>query len=182
MYPISLQPNDTEIFNNNNNIRIEIPKCKIQFDNWNGIPLNETFGGKKVIAINNKPMFAELGILQHFIKEGWQARWIETYGKSKKAPIFLSEWKDDKYKNQIHQPILDIKILSILNKISILNGNSFSGCWDVLAWKNGQIIFAESKRNKKDSIRETQIKWLTAALECGFKTENFLLVEWEIKD
>ena len=54
----------------------------------------------------------------------------------------------------------------------------FAGCWDVFAWRNGTYLFAEAKHSKKDKIRETQLRWYAAALECGLSEQNFLLVEW----
>jgi hypothetical protein len=179
MYPKLLHPSDLEPFFVDGNT-IEIPKCIVTFDKWIGQPVKETFGGKPIVSVDNKPMFAELALMTHFIKDGWQARWIETYGKSNKEPICLIEWKDDKYKNQIHSPIEDKEILNLLAKIAKQNAGSYSGCWDVLAWKNEMVIFAESKRKKKDSIRTTQANWLRAGLKSGLNTNNFLVVQWDI--
>lgn len=177
MYPKILQPTDTEPFHIDN-ITIDVPKCFVTFDKWTGIPVKETFGGKPILNVSDRPMFAELAIMTHFLNSGWQTRWVETYGK--KEPICLTEWKDDKYKNQIHVPFLDDKISNILADIAKLNNNSYSGCWDVVASKDDQIIFAESKRTKKDSIRSTQINWLTAGLKYGLQPNNFLVVQWDM--
>lgn len=179
MYPKFLQPSDVELFNVNGKT-IEIPKCIVTFEKWTGQPVTDTFAGKPIVSVDNKPMFAELAIMKDFIKEGWKARWIETYGKSKKEPIYLTEWKDDKYKNQIHIPIADKKILILLAEIAKQNTNSYSDCWDVLAWKDEMVIFAESKRKKKNSIRTTQINWLAAGLKYRLNINNFLVVQWDM--
>lgn len=167
-----------ELFTLPSGEQILIPKYASAFKQWLGIPLNETFGGKTVLDVDGRPMFAELAIMNLFVRAGWQARWVETYAKGKNAPIFLSEWKDDKYKNQLPDPITDEKIISCLAGIAALSENSYGGCWDVLAWKNDTLIFAESKRLKRDSIRDTQINWLSSALAYGLKPENFALIEW----
>jgi hypothetical protein len=73
----------------------------------------------------------------------------------------------------------DPKIIKLLENIATQNGNSYSGCWDVLAWKADKVLFAESKRVKKDSIRSTQTKWLESALKCGLSEKNFLVVQWD---
>ncbi|MGI8581010.1 MAG: hypothetical protein ACR2KX_02380 [Chitinophagaceae bacterium] len=83
MYPRFFQPTDIELFIINDK-QIEIPKCIVTFNKWSGEPLTSTFGGKPIVSFENKPMFAELSIMSHFIADGWQSRWIETYGKSKK--------------------------------------------------------------------------------------------------
>lgn len=169
-----------ELFTLPSGEQILIPKYAPTFKQWLGIPLNETFGGKTVLDVDGRPMFAELAIMNLFKRSGWQARWVETYAKSKTAPIFLSEWKDDKYKNQLADPIADEKILRCLSDIAEINKNNYGGCWDVVAWKDDSIVFAESKRRKQDRIQETQINWLTAALAYGLKPQNFTLIEWEI--
>ena len=178
MYPHFLNPAYSEVFNLESKA-IEVPKCIIQFQKWNGTPVKETFGGKPIVSVDGKPMFAEMAIMTLFINDGWQARWVETYGRRNKEAICLTEWKDDKYANQKHEPINDEKTLETITGIAKLNNNSYSGCWDVLAWKNGMVIFAEAKRNNKDSIRANQNNWLAAALSFGLRPENFLLVQWD---
>ena len=156
---------------------ILVPKINIIFKEWKGEPIEHTFGNKPLIDVNGKPVFAELAIMHLFIRLGWQSRWIETYGKNKQKPIFLNNWKDELFKNQIPALIKNDSVMSRLKKIAALNG-SYSGCWDVIGWRNDKIIFAESKRSKKDRIRETQLNWLNAGLRSGLTPNNFLFVEW----
>jgi hypothetical protein len=180
-YPSQLKPTGTQLFQLNDKT-FEVPKTIMTFKQWEGIPIN-TFGGKPLIDFDGKPMFAELAIMKLFIISGWQARWIETYGASDKTPFHFSDWIDGKLSEQLVDVIQDNNVLKTLNAISILNsnkyGNSYSGCWDVLGWLDGQIIFAECKRSKKDFVRKTQNNWLSAAIDHGLKLENFLVVEWD---
>jgi len=124
-------------------------------------------------------MFAELVIMNIFLNAGWNTRWVETYGKPKLAPIYLKDWIDDTYKNQKNIPIEDSEIQGLLNTIAKVNDNTFGGCWDVFAWKDDFIIFAEAKKSKKDALRPSQNKWIVSAIRAGLKRENFLVVEWE---
>lgn len=180
IYPEKLIPNSFELFEINSK-EIFIPKCKIEFDKWNGNPLKNTFGGKPCVSLNDNAMFAELAIMNLFIESGWNARWIETYGKPKLKPIHLSAWNEESFKNQIHNPIDDEYVQNLLNEIADINEFNFGGIWDVVAWKNQNVIFAESKRHKKDYIQSTQNKWLKSAFEFGLNQENFLMVEWDFK-
>lgn len=93
--------------------------------------------------------------------------------------VCLAEWADLPYSQQTECPIENETIMNTLRGIAELNGGNFNGCWDVLAWKGDRIIFTESKRLKRDKIRDTQTRWLDAALRYGLKPENFLVVEWE---
>jgi len=178
MYPAIFTPSDAEPFILGGET-VLIPKCVVHFDKWTGAPIQETFGGKPLVCFDDKPMFAELAIMNHFVREGWEARWVETYGKA--IPIYLAEWKDDKYRNQIHSPFPEKDIDALLADIAEQNANSYAGCWDVVAYKEGKVLLAESKRTRKDRIRMTQVNWLAAALRCGLQPENFLVVQWDFK-
>lgn len=180
-YPEKLKQNDFENIETAASSFL-IPKSSISFKNWTEEPLNNTFGGKPLIELNEEPMFAELAIMNTFINAGWEARWIETYGKAKMSPVYITEWIDINYKAQIHRPINHQMVNILLQAVAQNNNNNFAGCWDVLAWKGDKVIFAESKRSKRDRIKETQKQWLEAALKTGFTTENFLMVEWSFDE
>lgn len=160
---------------------VTIPECHTSFPKWTGTPLLNDFGHKGVVEFDGKPMFAELAIVEVLKREGYSARWAETYGRSGKLPIFLDEWDERGYKHQINKPIEETWVMDALAGIANLNGGSYSGCWDVIAWKNDKLLFAESKRKKRDRIKETQTSWLHAAIEYGLTPENFLMVEWDYK-
>ena len=54
------------------------------------------------------------------------------------------------------------------------------GCWDVFCWKGDMTLFAEAKRRGRDQIRDTQKRWLAAALDMGVPLESLLIVEWSL--
>jgi len=178
-YPSLLKPTDIELFKFNDKT-VEIPKAILTFKQWNGTPIANTFGGKPLIDFDGKPMFAELAVMKLFKISGWQARWIETYGANLKTPFHFSDWIDGKLLEQSHDPIQDEDISKLLNDIALLNGtNYFSGIWDVVGWFNGHCVFAESKRAKKDKLRNTQYNWLSSCIRFGLKPDNFLVVQWD---
>ncbi|GAA4325502.1 hypothetical protein [Flaviaesturariibacter amylovorans] len=174
-YPDLFLPDATERFIVDAST-VPVPKCNVLFRKWQGEPLIHDFGRKPVIDYSGQPLFAELAIRQRFAEDGWEARWVETYGT--RPPKCLTAWKDDAYRNQEHVPFADEPITRLLADIARENG-SYSGCWDVVAKKGELVIFAESKRSKKDAIRESQQGWLRAALQCGLRPEHFLLVQWD---
>jgi len=181
MFPKLLQPNGTEDFIISDKI-VQIPKCTIRFKKWEGVELKETFGNKPIIDVDGKPMFAELVIMNRFIQSDWNAIWVETYARLNKEPFYMSEWDFEKrYKNQTNLIIKEKSIIKILAEIAKLNNDSYGGCWDVLGWNGKHILFAESKRFKKDRVQQTQNRWLSAALEYGLKPENFMIVQWDFK-
>ncbi|MDD4761349.1 MAG: hypothetical protein PHU66_11155 [Bacteroidaceae bacterium] len=178
-YPKTLISNFIEIFEIEEE-KYQIPKSNVSFEKWTGKPIRNNFGEKTLLNVDSKVSFAELAIVGLFVNEGWEARWVCTYGRGKQNPLFLKEWKDDNLKNQENSLIKEVWVMDLLNEVASLNGNFFSGCWDVVAWKDDEIVFAESKRKKKDSIRQTQTNWLEAGLKSGLTEENFLVIEWNI--
>lgn len=163
-------------------LTIEIPRCRILLDRWQGETIKHTFGNKPLIDVGGKPMFAELAIMQLFLDDGWEARWLESYAHGQRNIVVLQEWADLPYSQQTDSPIENREIVAMLAAIAKENGGNFGGCWDVLAWKGDRLIFAETKRIKQDRINDNQRRWVAAALRYGLKPENFLVVEWDLKN
>ncbi len=149
---------------------ILIPKTTPVLNSWDGKELSDTYGGKAVLEYEGGPLFAELVILKTLFHDGWSGVWVDNYRRKfwtgmpgTEAPVMLPTDK-----------------LAVLDSIRGKN-RSMSGCWDVFAWKEGKVLFAESKRDGKDHIRTSQIKWLESALAIGLSSANFLLVEWSLR-
>lgn len=169
----------SEIFTLKDGRSVHVPRATTALVKWTGEKLNNTFGGKPVVDVNGSPAFAELAIVDLLAKSGYSVRWAETYARGGKIPAFLVHWEDRPYKEQIGKPITEQWVLDTLLGIASLNEGSYSGCWDVVAWKNERLLFAESKRNGRDRIRPSQISWLDASLRYGLKPENFVIVQWD---
>jgi len=165
-YPQELEPTATEIVELPSGKTVVIPKATPIFKVWTGEKITDTYGGKLVLDFDGKPEFAELGILRLFEGAGWQGFWVDTFhGKYRTCywPANEVEPPDDQ--------------ASLLNRIHEAAGTR-KGCWDVFCWNGDRYIFAESKRHAKDSLQDTQRRWLEAAIECGLPLESFLVVEW----
>lgn len=68
---------------------VEIPTYNITFNLWGGEPIINTFGGKPLIHVGGKPMFAELAVTHLFLEDGWEARWLESYGRGQRNIVCL---------------------------------------------------------------------------------------------
>lgn len=149
-----------------------IEKCTVKqrsFKEWLGPPITNTYGGKAVLDYQGRPLFAELVALQIYKESGWEGVWVDTY--SSKFRVGLHEDTS---------PVdLPIDVNAWLQDIIKINGSS-KGVWDLLLWKDGKLRFVELKRIKKDAIRQTQIDFLTSALQCGYMVEQFEILEWDI--
>lgn len=167
MLPNILLPNAQETIVFPSNQVISIPKVNLYFNKWTGILFEDTFNKKPVLDYNGEAVFAELAILRIFQNEGWEGVWVDTYRKKYR----IGHWGVN-----TNAELPAVKQL-LLDNIYKINGNR-SGCWDVFCWKEDKIIFAEAKRQSKDKIRTTQIKWLEAAFKSGLNQDSFLIVEW----
>lgn len=178
MLPPLLTATDTLSLNTVESVH-EIPLCRPSFMASATLTDTHTFGGKQLLDVDGKPQFAEVAILRAFENADWEGRWVETYGHMHNAALWR-EWKPGGPSAQGHVPIETAWVHERLLAIVAANGGSYSGCWDVLAWKDDRLVFAEAKLSKKDRIRGTQLQWLEAALKCGFGVEDFLVVEWSL--
>ena len=179
MWPAELQPVD-QLSLTHGEQHFRIPLCRPTFTAATLVDGIHSFGGKDLLLVDGRPQFAEVAILRAFQAAGWQGRWLETYGNGKMTPGLWNAWHPDGPRAQEQLPIGDAWVNERLQAIAAGNGNSFSGCWDVVAWKNERLVFAESKKRKKDAMRGTQLRWLETALRCGCALEDFLVVEWEL--
>jgi len=149
---------------------IRIRKFELSFGLWKGESVKDSYGGKAIIDCDGEPLFAELAVLRTLQKDGWQGAWVDSYRK--KFRIGLPG---------IVEPIeLPEKPKKLFDDISTKVGG-FRGCWDVFAWKEDDYLFLELKREAKDYIRESQIKWLESALESGVPSDSFAILEWTLE-
>ncbi|MFH1542897.1 MAG: VRR-NUC domain-containing protein [bacterium] len=144
------------------------PKANMYYHEWAGTPLKDTYGGKTVLDIEGEPLFAELAILKLIKDDGWDGVWVDNYRKT--------------FRNVLPEKGGSVSIPAnyekVINAIKEING-TLNGCWDLFAWKGNKLLFVESKRFKKDKLRDTQVKWLESALKSNFEIE-YLIVEWDL--
>ncbi len=178
MYPYFLNPVYSQSLPVGDRL-VEIPKCVIKYQYFEGPRRRDYLGGKKVVAVDGEPVFAEVAIMNQFINDGWQSRWQLTYGRAKSAPLYLAGWDEEAGANQPEAPIEEGAIAGLLRAIAKANGNSYTGCWDTVNWRDDDIVFAQSKRNNKDKITPAHIKWMQAAFSLGLTEDNFLIVQWD---
>jgi hypothetical protein len=149
---------------------VAIPKAQPQFRAWRGEVPGDTYGGKAVVDAGGEPAFAELAILRLFETDGWEGVWIDTYRNKYRRGYWGVE------------PILSLPTgpAELLHRIHDARGTGRSGTWDLCCWKDDSVLFAESKRARKDAIRSSQVTWLAAAIALGLPLEAFLVVEWTL--
>ena len=168
--PKQLKPTTTKSIELPSGELVEIPKATPLFKLWKGKKIAETYGGKAVLSFYGKPEFAELGILRIFERDGWKGVWVDTYRNKFRTRY----WPE----NAVTLPDEKETLLKSIYEVN----ESRAGCFDVFCWKDKDYIFVESKRRDEDKIRDTQKRWLQAALKCGVPRKSLLFVQWGISN
>jgi hypothetical protein len=149
-----------------------LPLCQTSFKSWLGPKPIFSFGGKPFLDHKDKPVFAELLILNLLREKGWDGVWVEEYGGRTK---YLREMPiNSSLEPSVDPPVEHKRLHDDIQKSVGKNG----GCFDVMAWRDGQTIFLEAKRKRHDKIRDTQRRWIEAALLTGLASDKLIIVEW----
>lgn len=144
------------------------------FSPWSGAAPPRSYGTKPVVDGDGCGVFAEIAIVRLLNGEGWHAVWASTYGGVR----YFDEQPTEDRSNVAEIPR---HIQEAVDQIAAVNGTT-AGMFDVIAWKDDQTRFLEAKRRRRDRIRDTQRRWLSAALSAGYPAEAFLLCEWDYKN
>ena len=168
MMPAGLTPVEPEAFVLPSGVTIHVPKAVATFKVWTKDVPFDRYGNKAVLDYRGEPMFAELVILRMFEEADWNGVWADSYRR--------------KYWKRMDEPAdLPASVRKKLESIVEVSGCR-GGCFDVVLWRGAEMLFVESKRAGKDHIRETQLRWVAAALASGVSLDRFLIVEWDAVD
>ncbi len=178
-YPANLQP-DHEQSLELDGITYPVPGTTLTLHKWTGLRIKDDFNRKGLIDFKGVPLFAELVVQRMAEAAGWSARWVEPYAAAPMNPYIMIDWNGDaSIGGQVRVAIDDADAEKTLARIAERNGNSYAGCWDVVAWRRTRIIFVELKWTKHDFIKPTQRTWLKHGLETGLSLDNFLIAQWD---
>lgn len=144
-FPAILTPTTSEKIDLLSGQSVYVQKTCPTFERWTGTPLHDTYGKKTILSVDGEPVFAELAILRTLQHQGWNGVWVNTFTRA-----YRVAFRSEQYGIQlppVQQELLD-QIYS--------QAGSTKGCWDVFCWRNGYSLFAESKRHKRDRLRDTR--------------------------
>lgn len=131
---------------------------------------NETYGKRQVLSATGSRSVAEIEIARRLRKAGWQAGWLDSFGR---APTDFQEWI-------VAPDELPAALRSALLEISLAMRSRTNSHPDIIGWRSGKLsdaIFIEYK-GPNDRIRATQIAWLQAAFGMGISRDQFAIAQW----
>lgn len=136
---------------------------------WDG-PVPDAFRSvpnKPALDFEQRPTWAEFIILRLLERGGWTGAWVKNWADKREF------WRD------VAQPTeLPPKALRLFQDIEKSIG-ARGGCWDVLAYREGQFLFVELKKRGRDRLQPSQRTWMEVALAHGVPKTSFAVVEWE---
>jgi hypothetical protein len=93
----------------------------------------------------------------------------------------VKNWQGREFWTDISTPVdLPPAQAQLFEAIEHSTGNYRGGCWDIFAWRDGEVLFVESKQRSNDRIRPAQALWLEHALENDVLLSSFLIAEYLI--
>ena len=127
--------------------------------------LAKTYTDKPLVMADGEPMFGELAIARSLTKDGWSAVWADTFHGRK-------FWNAMPHESS---PVaLPADVRALYDRIVGIKGSAW-GCFDVIAWKQGRIIWLEYK-GPNDSPNKNEPLWMDAALQAGVSEEDLYFV------
>lgn len=147
---------------------VEVPTFTLELPAWGGEPIGGTYGEKPLVDVEGEALFAELAALRLLQREGWDGVWVDSFGRR-----YLAAMPD------AGEPAELPAVWRILLGAIVEGRSAWSGCWDVFAWRGGDVLFAEVRRAGEGELRHSRRRWLEAALDKGLALDAFMLVDWD---
>jgi hypothetical protein len=126
---------------------------------------------KPALAFEGVTTWAEYVIVRLLERSGWEARWIKNWSGGREFCTEPGRSRD--------LPQVPGNVFAALHRRAVqLRG---AGSWDIFAWSGDDYLFLESKKHRSsDRLNSNQIAWLEAAIDEGFSSDQFAVVEYNV--
>ena len=125
---------------------------------------------KPGLLFNGRTTWAEFILVALLEAAGWDARWVRNWSGGRQ---FCSEVGELRRLSGHGEAVFE----AIHASAPDLRGH---GTWDVIAWKDDQVLFLESKQARSsDRLRDSQLRFMDAALVLGTRPDAFAVVEYD---
>ncbi len=174
-FPDELVPMEDLSFELGKHREVSLQRFHVEFNSC-GEPIqfapDRTWSAKPLVTLEKQTLFAEVALLALFRKAGWEGVWANTVHRK----YF------DKMPNQSKGVSLTTYIGQVLTRIAEGNGQSRSGCWDLVLWSNKTLVFvAASATHLQGGVGDARARWLDSALRTGISPGQFVVVEWDYR-
>jgi len=142
---------------------------------WQGAPdppdLQRTWSRKPKFTVDGRRSCAELAVVDHLRRDGWDGVWVSAFGNSLRA-----EWFPAPAFRTLAEAGAPAWAVEIFERLRAANGGKLGGFFDVFAWREpDEVRFLEIKV-ANDQIRPTQRRFVETALRFH-RPEHFMIIE-----
>lgn len=134
--------------------------------------LARTYTSKPLVQLDGEPLFGELAIVRCLQKDGWDGVWVDAFHDRGRHKLF---WQGVPHTTEPYDLSGAPHAWQMYRRIVELNGGRAAGFFDVLAWRGGELLFAEYK-GKGDRENRNERAWIEAALTAGVLESDLLYV------
>lgn len=155
---------------------VNIATQRWELEPWQGAPdpseLPRPWGIKPKFAVGGRRSCAELAVVDHLRRDGWDGVWVSAFGGS----WLRAEWFPAPAFRTLADAGAPVWAVQAFKRLRAANDGKLSGFFDVFAWRApDEVRFVEIKV-AKDGIRPTQRKFLERALRFH-DPDRFMIVE-----
>ena len=125
---------------------------------------------KIAIDLDGEVTWPELALVRLLERAGWEARWIKNWSGGRESCAAVGE----------PRPLTGAGADAFDRIHAHAPGLRGAGTWDVLAWRDDEVLFLESKQHRSsDRLRDSQVAFLEAAIEVGLDPSAFVVVVYD---
>ena len=154
---------------------VQIATQQWALERWEGEPdppdLARTWASKGKFSVNGRRSCAELAIMDHLQREGWQGVWVNAFARR-----LHTEWFPVPGFRTLAEAGAPEWAIAVFDRLLSANCGKFTGFFDVFAWRGpGEVRFDEAKVGN-DRIRGTQLRFVEQALRFH-RLAEFTIIE-----
>jgi hypothetical protein len=125
---------------------------------------------KPALVFDGAVTWAEYVLVRLLEQAGWVGRWIMNWTGGREMCVDVDLPRA--------MPAGPAKVFDAVHqRVAQLRG---AGSWDIFAWSGEEFLFLESKQYRSsDRLNANQLVWLEAAIDEGFSSEQFAIVEYD---
>jgi hypothetical protein len=143
---------------------VHIATQRWALERWDGAAdppeLKQIWARKPKFAVNGSRSCAELAILDHLRRDGWNGVWVSAFG----AQELRSGWFPAPAFTKIAAAGAPVWAADIFESVRAENHGKLGGFFDVFAWREpGEVRFDEAKVGP-DRLRDTQRMFIQRTL------------------
>lgn len=154
---------------------VHIATQRWELEQWKGAPdppdLKRPWGTKPKFSVNGRRSCAELGVVEHLRRDGWDGVWVSAFDNS-----LRTEWFPAPAFRTLADAGAPVWAAETFERLVAANDGKLSGFFDVFAWREPDEVSFMEVKVARDRIQPTQRKFVERALRLHDQSQ-FVIIE-----